>query len=73
MSVLKVAYTTVSIQPDGSHGNLPIGSGIVYSDLPIAKVEKGLQDLLKGAKRFPIVDSIEVIKGMLLSKESADV
>ena len=59
----KVDYYTLSLMPDGEHGNIKQGAGTIYTDSPIETIPTILNDHLRKKKRVGIIENIKDVIG----------
>lgn len=59
----KVNYYTLAIMPDGTNGNLNMGSGIAYMQAPIEKIPSLLNKHLESKERIGVATEIRKIEG----------
>lgn len=61
--VYKVEYYTLALMSDGTNGNINMGNGVAYMQMPIEKIPTILNDHLDSKKRIGVVTNIKKVAG----------
>lgn len=68
----KVTYSKWAKMPDGTIGNIKLGSDVCYTDLPIKDIEDKINSHLLESKRLCFIDEIIAIEGHLIADNTKD-